>query len=114
MKVTLLPRGPALHDAADSSTTSEAGDLWAFLPSWGGEWMWDHCQLPLGLQPVVDCITAGEAIYVTEGCYNRIQKSDLNGAGWLIYSQRLRRVILRGSWAFWLKFTSCPGCDAVL
>ena len=59
--------------------------------------MWDHCQLPLGLQPAVDCIMAGEAVYVTNGSYNRLQRSDLNGAGWLIYSNRLRQVILRGS-----------------
>jgi hypothetical protein len=32
-----------------------------------------------------------------DGLYNRIQKSDLNGAGWLIYSKKLRRVILCGS-----------------
>ena len=46
---TLLPRGPALYDAADSSTASAVEDFWTFLRSWGGEWMWDHCQLPLGL-----------------------------------------------------------------
>jgi hypothetical protein len=94
---TLLPRGPALYAAADSSTASAVEDFWTFLHPWGGEWMWDHCQLPLSLQPVVDCIMAGEAVYVTDGSYNQLQRSDLNGAGWFIYSNRLRRVILRGS-----------------
>ena len=93
----LLPSGPALHDSADSFTISGVEDFWTFLRSWGSEWMWNHCQLPISLQPVVDCIRTGELLYVTDGSYNRVQKSDLNGAGWLIYSQRLRRVLLQGS-----------------
>ena len=26
--------------------------------------MWDHCQLPVSLLAVVECIAAGEAVYV--------------------------------------------------
>jgi hypothetical protein len=56
--------------------------------------MWEDCHMPYGFDAVVDAIFSGEAIYVTDGSYNRPLRSDLDGAGWLIYCPTRKRVVL--------------------
>jgi hypothetical protein len=74
----------------------DADNFWCYLCSFGGGWMWDHVELPLGLDAVVDAISAGSAVFVTDGLYNRGVHRDLDGAGWLVYCTMRRRIILRG------------------
>jgi hypothetical protein len=59
--------------------------------------MWDHVELPLGLDAVVDAISAGSAVFVTDGSYNRGVCRDIDGAGWLVFCKQKRRIVLRGS-----------------
>jgi hypothetical protein len=72
-------------------------EFWSTLRSWGGEWLWEHTSLPYGLDAVVDAILSGSAIYVTDGSYHRDIKSDLDGAGWLIYCKERKRIVFQGS-----------------
>jgi hypothetical protein len=91
--VVKLAAGPPLA----SSESEEFEDFWEFLRSFGGGWMWDHVELPLGLDAVVDAISAGSAAFVTDGSYNRGVRRDIDGAGWLIFCKLKRRIVLRGS-----------------
>jgi hypothetical protein len=78
-------------------TSQPETEFWDFLRSQGGEWMWDHINLPYGLLPVVDSIASGNAVLVTDGSYNRVARPDIDGAGWLVYCREQRRVILTDS-----------------
>lgn len=56
--------------------------------------MWDDVAMPYGLDAVVDTIANGEAIYVTDGSYNRKVRKDLCSAGWLIYSTKREKIVM--------------------
>jgi hypothetical protein len=49
--------------------------------------------MPYGFDAVVDAIFSSKAIYVTDGSYNRPLRSELDGAGWLIYCPTRKRVV---------------------
>ena len=59
--------------------------------------MWDHVHLPYGLEPVIEVAKAGEAIFVTDGSYNRTVRKDVCSAGWVIYSERRKKVVMESS-----------------
>jgi hypothetical protein len=93
--VVRLATGPPLADAE----SSQADDFWTHLRSFGGAWMWDHVELPYGLEAVIDAIATGTAVFVTDGSYNRSIQRDIDGAGWLVFCTTRRRIVLRGSFS---------------
>jgi len=58
--------GPPL--VPDSASSSDS--FWEMLRLWVGSWMWEHVNCPLGFNAVVEAITPGTAIYVTNSSYN--------------------------------------------
>ena len=91
--VIRLPSGPPLFTGQSSSHE----DFWDYLRSWKGAWMWEHVHLPYGLDAVVEAISNGTAVYVTDGSYMRTLAPDIDGAGWVIYCHTRKRILLRGS-----------------
>ncbi len=79
-----LSEGPALVEATD-----HAMDFWGFLCSWGGEWMCEGVELgkdlPQDMLWVVEGLTNGSLIWVTDGSYDRKKAIDLCGVGWIIF-----------------------------
>jgi hypothetical protein len=51
----------------------------------------------LGIDALVDAIADGTAILVTDGSYSRKVRSDIDGAGWMIYCSALKKVVLKGT-----------------
>jgi hypothetical protein len=90
--IVKLATGPPLL-----SESEELDNFWDFLRSFGGGRMWDHVELPLGFDAVVDAVSAGSAVFVTDGSYNRGVRRDIDGAGWLVFCKIKRRIVLRGS-----------------
>lgn len=91
--IVKLASGPPLATPPPSTPDN----FWTHLRAFGGAWMWDHVELPLGLDTVVESISSGTAVFVTDGSYNRGIRRDLDAAGWLIYCTNCRRILLRGS-----------------
>ena len=108
--VVLLSTGPLIS----SSSTAQPSKFWDYLQSLGGEWMWDHVRLPYGLGSVVEAVKAGEAVFVTDGSYNRTVRKDVCSAGWVIYSERRKKVVMECSFCE-TSFPSTPrgkvACD---
>lgn len=66
--------------------TKTEDEIWAFVQSWGGEWLWDHIYTPLGIDAMVNSTASGTTIHITGGSYSRKIRSDIDGAGsWMIY-----------------------------
>jgi hypothetical protein len=72
-------------------------EFWEYLRSWGGEWLWEHVYTPFGLDTVVEAIDSGSAVYVMDGSYSRKIRSQIDGAGYMIYCKSRRKVIFKGS-----------------
>jgi hypothetical protein len=88
-----LSIGPDLHPH-DNKTAEE---FWDFLRSWGRDWLWDHVYTPFGIDALVDSIADGTAVLVTDGSYSRKIRSNINGAGWMIYCRARHKVVFKGS-----------------
>jgi hypothetical protein len=82
--VTKQEEGPPL--AAGPSITT---DFWEYLRSWGGEWMWegvdDNQVTKHDLTWLVEGMTSGLLIWVTDGSYNKLKAPDVSGAGWIFF-----------------------------
>ena len=61
--------------------------------------MWDELYLPFGIEAVIEAVQSGEAIYVTDGSYNRQLRKDLSSAGWLVYSQGRKKMVMKSSFS---------------
>jgi hypothetical protein len=72
-------------------------EFWEYVKSWGVAWLWDTIRTPHGLDAVVNAIASGSAIMVTDGSYCRNIRSEIDGAGWLIYCRQRKRIVLKGS-----------------
>ena len=82
--VVLRNHGPKLVDNTDG-----ASSFMQFLRGWGGEWMWTNVRNEgKNLRWVVDAISGGTAVWVTDGSYNRTVAPHTSGAGWLICCTR--------------------------
>jgi hypothetical protein len=46
---------------------------------------------------VVEAIDSGSAVYVTDGSYSRKIRSEIDGAGYMIYCIRWKKVVLKSS-----------------
>lgn len=71
--------------------------FWTFLRDWGGDWMWDDVQLVFGIDALVDALSSGSAILVTDGSYSRHIRADIDGAGWLVYCTTRKKIILKAT-----------------
>jgi hypothetical protein len=91
--VQQLSPGRPLRHTADR----EPEEFWEYLKSWGGEWLWDHVYTPFGPDAVVEAIDLGSAVYVTDGSYCRKIRSEIDGAGYMIYCKRRKKVVPKGS-----------------
>ena len=76
-------------------------EFWAHLSSWGGEWLWEHTYLPFGIDPLVVAIADGAAVLVTDGSYSQKIWHNIDGAGWLIYCRRRKKVVFKCSFYEW-------------
>lgn len=47
----------------------------------------------------MDAVAGGSAILVTDGSYSRKIRSEIDGAGWMIYCKVRKKVVFRGSTA---------------
>ena len=84
--------GPSL-----ASSPSQPDDFWAFLCSWGGDWMWEHIEDEgQDIQWMVDALKNGTAVLVTDGSFDRKMAPNVSGAGW-VFCCREAKKILRGS-----------------
>jgi hypothetical protein len=92
-----LSIGPDLHPR-DNKT---AEDFWDFLQSWDGDWLWNHVYTPFGIDALVDSIADGTAVLVTDGSYSRKIRSNIDGAGWMIYCRARCKVVFKGSFYKW-------------
>jgi hypothetical protein len=97
-KVDLLGSGPPLCWRQDR----DPEEFWDYLHSWGGEWLWDNIYTPFGFDAVVDAKAGGSAILVTDGSYSQKIRSEIDGAGWLIYCRARKKVVFKGT-----TFESC-------
>jgi hypothetical protein len=88
----LSPGWPLRHTA-----NREPEEFWAYLKSWDSKWLWNHIYTPFGLDAVVKAIDSGSAVYVTDGSYSRKIRSEIDGAGYMIYCKRRKKVVLNGS-----------------
>jgi hypothetical protein len=52
--VIKLSSGPPLASPSDDTSS-----FWVHLKSMGGDWMWDHVELPFALDAVVEAISSG-------------------------------------------------------
>eukprot|EP00956_Cyclotella_meneghiniana_P033717 scaffold98469_cov63-Cyclotella_meneghiniana.AAC.14 len=96
-EIALYECGPKLFElqiAVDDT-------FWDFVRQWGGEWMWDSIYTPLGIDAVVEAVASGSAVYVTDGSYSRKTRSDIDGAGWVIYCKIKKKMVLKGSFYEW-------------
>jgi hypothetical protein len=79
-QVIKLSEGPALAEVTDHTM-----DFWGFLRSWGGEWMWEGVEPSKDLLQdmlwVVEELTNGSLICITDGSYDRKKAIDLCGVG---------------------------------
>jgi len=96
-EILLLASGDKLYEARATDEVS----FWEFVRSMGGEWMWDQIHTPHGLDAVVDAVASGSAVYVTDGSYSRKIRSDIDGAGWVIYCKTRKKIVLKGSFYEW-------------
>ena len=85
--VLFLNQGPALE-----LNPSQPDSFMQFLRGWGGDWMWTNVKNEgPNLRWVVDAITNGTALWVTDGSYNRTVAPHTSGAGWLVYCTATKR-----------------------
>jgi hypothetical protein len=63
----------------------EPEEFWENLKSWGRDWLWDHIYTPFGLDAVVEAVDSGSTVYVTDGLYSQKIRSEIDGAGYMIY-----------------------------
>lgn len=89
--------GPKLY----KEEVTEENSFWEYVKQWGGEWMWENIHNPLGLEAAVEAATHGTAVYVTDGSYSRNIRSDIDGAGWVIYCKARKKIVLEGSFYEW-------------
>lgn len=78
-------------------------EFWASLRKKGGKWMWEQTYTRFGLDPIMEAIASGIAVFVTDGSYSRKIRSDISGAGWLIYCSDCTQVLFKGSF-----YEICP------
>ena len=77
----LLSHGPKLKVGPTKSD-----NFFAFLKTWKGAWMWNNIvNEGVDLCWVVDALTSGTAIWVTDGSFNRPIAPLVSGAGWIMY-----------------------------
>ena len=48
-------------------------------------------ELPFALDAVVEAISSGSAVFVTDGSYNHGIRRDIDGAGWLVFCKTRKR-----------------------
>ena len=73
---------------------SQPDDFWLFLRSWGGEWMWDGVvDETQDLRWLIDGITNGTVIGVTDGSYDRKRLPLVSGAGWLLCCTSSKKML---------------------
>jgi len=73
---------------------TQPSDFLSFLQQWGGEWMWENVHNEgQNLAWVVDAMTNGTAIWVTDGSYHRDAAPQVSGAGWLVYCTKRKRKL---------------------
>jgi hypothetical protein len=94
-----LATGPPL--AWNEQKTKD--EFWSFVCSLGGEWLWEHVFTPLGIDALVDTIAGGSAVLVTDGSYSRKIRSDIDGAGWMIYCRARKKVVFKCSFYEWCR-----------
>ena len=90
--VLLHDTGPPLPSSVVPPT-----DFWSALRVHGGEWMWDHLEgewRDMGW--LRDALTAGSAMFVADGSYNREIDRGVCGTGWVVVCRSSRKM-LRGS-----------------
>ena len=77
----LLSHGPVLKEGP-----TKPDNFFAFLKTWKGAWMWNNIvNEGVDLCWVVDALTSGTAIWVTDGSFNRPIAPLVSGAGWIMY-----------------------------
>jgi hypothetical protein len=96
-EILLQACGAKLYEAR----VSDEASFWEFVRSMGGEWMWEHIYTPHGLDAVVEAVASGSAVYNTDGSYSRKIRSDVDGAGWVIYCKTRKKIVLKGSFYEW-------------
>ena len=87
------------HEVGGELATSptQPDNFWAFLRSWGGEWMWNSIEDEnQDLTWLVDALRNNTALLVTDGSYDRKKAPHTSGAGWIICCTRAHNM-LRGS-----------------
>lgn len=96
-EIILQVCGPRLYRTRVDTEES----FWNFVKQWGGEWMWESIYTPHGLDAVVEAVVEGSAVYVTDGSYSRKIRSDVDGAGWVVYCKKRKKIVLKGSFYEW-------------
>ena len=78
--VTKLSEGPTLAEEAKKKM-----EIWEFLCSWGGAWMWEGVEpgngSPSDMSWIADGLTLGSWIWVTDGSYDR-KRGQVISAEW--------------------------------
>ena len=78
--VNSLGHGPPL-----ATGPSQPADLWTYLRTLGGEWMWDGIvDEQQDLQWLIDGVQNNTIIGVTNGLYDRKVAPNIGGAGWIV------------------------------
>jgi hypothetical protein len=99
-EIVHLATGPPLAWNYEQQTEN---DFWSYVRSLGGEWLWEHVFTPLGIGALVDAIAGGSAVLVTDGSYSRKIRTDIDGAGWMIYCRARKKVVFKGSFYEWCR-----------
>ncbi len=82
--------------------TSSPRDFWKYLEAWGGTWMWKGINAAQTIKSyltwLVEGMKSNTLVWVTDGLYDQKRAADLNGAGWIIFCNKMR---LRLTGTFW-------------
>jgi hypothetical protein len=89
--------GPPLYQLVQT----DANTFWDYMWQWAGDWMWENIYTPYGIDAVEKAIASGSAVYVTDGSYSRKIRSDIDGAGWVVYCKAQKKIVLKGSFYEW-------------
>jgi hypothetical protein len=96
-QVVKLSKGPALAQAS-----VEIKNIWEFLHSWGGNWMWEGIDDDQETKEDATWIANGmrhnSLIWATDGSYNRKKASNLSGASWIIFCTRTGLQLVGTFW----------------
>jgi hypothetical protein len=75
-----------------AKATSLPTDLWDFLETWGGMWMWEGIDksqpTKRDLTWLVEGMKSNTLVWVTDGLYDRKKAANLSGGGWIIFCSK--------------------------